>query len=115
MFNGNTEIFKYNVKNISLKHLVKVVRNTTHKVIIITLLTTHNNTAKDLKWSYKSEGNKEKIRPLKNLVPVWRNEYIITVFKLLPTPPNTSPKCLFAAVLVAVILRNTSNKSLLSV
>ena len=61
MFNGNTEILKYNVKNISLKHLVKIVKNATRRVIIIILLTTYNNIAKDLKWFYKSEGNKKEI------------------------------------------------------
>ena len=61
MFDGNTEIFKCDIKNISLKHLVKIVRNTTRRVIIIILLIIYNNTVKDLKWFYKSEGNKEKI------------------------------------------------------
>ena len=60
VFDGNTEIFKCNVKNISLKHLVEVVRNAIRKVIIIILLTTHNNTIKDFKWFYKSEDNKKK-------------------------------------------------------
>ena len=61
MFNSNTEIFKCNVKNISLKHLVEIVKNATRKVTIIVLLITYNNTVKNLKWSYKSEGNEEKI------------------------------------------------------
>ena len=82
VLDGNTEIFKCNVKNISLKYLVKVVKNTTRRVIIIILPITYNNTAKDLEWFYKSKGNKEKIRPLENLVPVWKNKYIITIFKL---------------------------------
>ena len=68
VFNGNTKTFKYNVKNVSLKHLVKIVRNTIRRVIIIILLTTHNNTAKDFKWSYKSKGNQKEIRPLEDLV-----------------------------------------------
>ena len=59
MFNGNTETFKCDIKNISLEHLVEVVRNTTCKTIIIVLPTTYNNTAKDLKWFYKSKGNKK--------------------------------------------------------
>ena len=50
---------------------------------------THNNTAKDLEWSYKSKGYKKEIRPSKNVVPVWKNKYITTLFELLPTPPNT--------------------------
>ena len=79
------------------------------------LLITYNNTVKDLKWSYKSEGNKKKIRPLKNLVLAWRNKYIITVFKLLPTPPNTPLKCLFITVLIMVIPKDTLNKNPLSV
>ena len=49
MFNGNTEIFKCNIKNIFLKYLVKVVKNTIRKVIIIILLITYNNTAEDFK------------------------------------------------------------------
>ena len=61
MFDGNTEILKCDVKNISLKYLIKVVRNTIRRVIIIILLIIYNNTAKDLNWFYKSEGNKEKI------------------------------------------------------
>ena len=115
VLNGNTEILKCDIKNIFLKHSVKIVRNTTRKVTIIILLTTHNNTVKNLKWSYKSKGNKEKIRPLKDLVPAWKNKYIITVFELLPTPPNTPLKCLFMAVLITAILKNTPSKSLLSV
>ena len=61
IFNGNTEIFKCDIKNISLKHLVKIVRSATYKVTIIVLLITHNNTVKNLKWFYKSKGNKKKI------------------------------------------------------
>ena len=61
VFNGSTEIFKYNIKNISLKHLVKIVRNTTRRATIIILLITRNNTVKNLEWSYKSKGNKKKI------------------------------------------------------
>ena len=115
VFDGNNKIFKYNVKNISLKHLAEIVRNTTRKATITVLLTTHNNTAKDLKWSYKSKGNKKKIQPLKNLIPAWRNKYIITVFELLPTPPDTPLKYLFTAVLITVMPKNTPSKSLLSV
>ena len=37
------------------------------------------------------------------MIPVWRNEYIIIVFELLPTPPNTPPKCLFTAALIAAM------------
>ena len=115
MFNGSTEILKYNVKNISLEYLIKVMKNTIYKVIIIILPIIHNNTIKDLKWSYKSKGNKKKIRPLKNLVPVWKNEYIITVFELLPTRPKTPPEYLFTAVLITTMPKNTLSKSLLSV
>ena len=61
VFDGNTEILKCNIKNISLKYLVKIVKNTIHKAIIIILLITYNNTIKDLKWFYKSKGNKKKI------------------------------------------------------
>ena len=60
MFDGNTKTLKYNVKNISLEYLAEIVKNTTRRVTIIILLITHNNTAKDLKWFYKSEGNKKK-------------------------------------------------------
>ena len=60
MFDGNTEIFKCDVKNISLKYLVKIIKNTIYRVIIIILLITYNNTVKDLKWFYKSKGNKKK-------------------------------------------------------
>ena len=114
MFDGNTEIFKCDIKNIFLKHLVEVVRNAIYRVTIIILLTTYNNTVKDLKWFYKSEGNKEEIRPLKDLVPAWRNKYIITVFELLPTLPDTPPECLFTAVLIAVMLKNALSRSPLS-
>ena len=115
IFNGNTEIFKCDIKNISLKHLVKIVKSATRRAIIIILPTTYNNTVKDFKWSYKSKGNKKEIRPLENLVPAWRNEYIITVFELLPTPPNTPLKYLFIIVLITVILKNALSKSPLSV
>ena len=113
VFDGSTETLKYDIKNIFLKHLAKVVKNITYRVIIIILLTTYNNTVKDLKWSYKSKGNK-KIWPLKNLVPAWRNKYIITVFELLPTPPDTPLKYLFIIALIMVIPRNTLSKSLLN-
>ena len=115
MFDGNIKILKYDIKNISLEYLIKVVKNTTCRVIIIILLTTYNNTAKDLEWSYESEGNKEKIRPLKDLVPAWKNEYIITVFELLPISPNTPLKYLFTAVLITAMPKNAPSKSLLSV
>ena len=115
VFDGNTEIFKCDIKNISLKYLVKIVKNTICRVIIIILPTTHNNTVENLKWSYKSKGNKKKIRLLKDLVPVWRNKYIIIVFELLPTPPDTPPECLFIIALIAVMLKNAPNRSLLSV
>ena len=69
MFDGNTEIFKCNIKNISLKYLVKIIRSAIRRATIIVLLITYNNTVKDLKWFYKSKGNKKKIRPLEDLVP----------------------------------------------
>ena len=49
MFNGNTETLKYNIKNISLKHLIKIIKSAIHKAMIIILPTTYNNTAKNLK------------------------------------------------------------------
>ena len=115
MFDGNIKILKYDIKNISLKHLVKIIKNTIRRVIIIVLLTTYNNTAKDFKWFYKSKGNKKKIRPLKNLVPVWKNEYIITVFELLPISPDTPLEYLFITVLIMAMLKNISNRNPLSV
>ena len=115
MFDGNTEILKYNIKNISLEYLAKIIKSTIRRATIIILPTTHNNTAKDLKWFYKNKGNKEKIRPLENLVPAWRNKYIITVFELLPTPPNIPPKYLFVIVLITAMLKNIPSKSLLSI
>ena len=115
VIDGNTKILKCNVKNISLKHLVKIIRSAIRRVIIIILLITYNNTAKNLKWFYKSKGNKEKIRPLENLIPVWKNKYIITVFELLPTPPNTPPKCLFIIILIIIMPKNTPSRSLLNV
>ena len=59
MFNSNTKILKCDIKNISLKYLVKIVKNARHKATIIILPTTYNNTAKDFKWSYKNKGNKK--------------------------------------------------------
>ena len=115
MFDGSTEILKCDIKNISLKQLVEIVRNTTYKAIIIILLITHNNTAKDLEWSYKSKGNKKEIRSLKNMVSAWRNKYIIIVFELLPTPPNIPLKYLFTAVLITAILKKAPRKYPLSV
>ena len=115
VFNGNTEILKCDIKNIFLEYLVKVIKSVIRKVIIIILLITYNNTVKDLEWFYKNKDDKKKIRLLKNLVPAWRNKYIITVFKLLPTPPNTPLKCLFITILITAILKDTLSKSLLSV
>ena len=115
VFDGSTEILKYDIKNISLEYLVKIIRSAIRRVIIIVLLITYNNTVKDLEWFYKSEGNKEKIRPLEDLVPAWRNEYIITVFELLLTPPDTFLKCLFIIVLIIAMPKNTLSKSPLSV
>ena len=115
MFNSNTEILKCDIKNISLEHLVKIVRSAIRRVIIIVLPITYNNTVEDFKWFYKSEGNKKEIRLLKDLVPAWRNKYIITVFELLPTPPNTPPECLFIIALVAVMLKNAPSRNPLSV
>ena len=115
MFDGSTKILKCDIKNISLEHLIKIIKSATRKVTIIILLITYNNTAKDLKWFYKSEGNKKEIRPLKDLVPVWKNKYIIIIFELLPIPPNTPPKCLFITVLITAIFKNAPSKSPLSV
>ena len=61
VFDGSNEILKCDIKNISLEYLVKIVKNMTHKAIIIVLPTTYNNTGKNLKYSYKNEGNKKKI------------------------------------------------------
>ena len=90
------------------------MKNTIRKAIIIILPTTYNNTVENFKWSYKSKGNKKKIRPLKDLVPAWRNKYIITVFELLPASPDTPLKCLFITALIMAIPRNTPSRSLLS-
>ena len=49
MFDGSTEILKCDIKNIFLKHLVKIIKNATRKATIIVLLTTYNNTVKNLK------------------------------------------------------------------
>ena len=115
VFNSNTKIFKCDVKSISLEYLAEIIRSATRRAIIITLFTTYNNIIKDLKWFYKSEGNKEEIRFLKDLVPAWRNEYIIIVFELLFTPPNTPLNHLFITVLITIMLKDTPSKSLLSV
>ena len=115
VFDGNTEILKCDIKNISLEYLVKIVKSVICRVIIIVLLITYNNTVKDLEWFYKNEGNKKKIQPLEDLVPVLRNEYIITVFKLLLTPPNMPLECLFVIVLIAAMLKNIPSKNLLSI
>ena len=61
VFNGNTKILKCNIKNISLEYLIKIVKNTTYRIIIIILLTIYNNTVKDFEWFYKSEGNKKNL------------------------------------------------------
>ena len=61
MFDGNTEILKCDVKNIFLKYLAKIVKKAIRKAIIIILLITHNNTVKNLKWSYKNKGNEKEI------------------------------------------------------
>ena len=58
---------------------------------------------------------KKKIRPLEDLILVWRNKYIITVFELLSTSPDTPLKCLFTAALITAIFKNAPSKSLLSV
>ena len=115
MFDSSTDTLKCNIKNIFSEYLVKVIKNSTYKVTIIVLPITYNNTVKDLEWSYKSEGNKKEIRPLKDLVPVWRNKYTITVFELLPIPPNMPLKYLFTAVLITAIPEKTLSKSLLNV
>ena len=114
MFDGNTEILKCNIKNISLEYLVEIVKKAIRTAITTALPTIYNDTAKNLEWFYKSEGNEKKIRPLDNLISAWRNEYIITVFKLLHTPPNTLLKCLFTAALIAAILKKAPSKSPLS-
>ena len=49
VFNGNTKILKYDIKNISLKYLIKIIKSITRKATIIILPTTYNNTAKDFK------------------------------------------------------------------
>ena len=115
VFDDNTEIFKYDIKNICLKYLIKIVKNIIYKVIKTALLTTHNNTVKNLEWFYKSEGNKKKIRYLENLVPVWKHKYIIAVFELLPTLPDTPSECSFIIVLRTAMPKNTPSRSLLSV
>ena len=115
IFNRNTEILKCDIKNMSLEYLVKIIKKAIRMATTIILLTIYNDTVKDFKWSYNSEGNKKKIRPLKYLVPAWRNKYIITVFDLLPTPPNTPLKCLFTAVLIMAMPKKVPSKSLLSV
>ena len=58
------------MKNIFLKYLIEIVKKAIHTVIMIILPTTYNDTVEDLKWFNKSEGNKEKTRPLEDLVPV---------------------------------------------
>ena len=70
IFNGNTKILKCDIKKIFLKYLIKIIRNIIRRVIVIILLVIYNNTVKDLEWFYKNEGNKEKIRFLKDLILV---------------------------------------------
>ena len=53
----------------SLEYLAEIVKKASRTVMIIILPTIYNDTAKDLEWFYKSEGNKKKIRPLKDMVP----------------------------------------------
>ena len=84
MFNGSTETLKSDRKNISLEYLAKIVKKAIYTAIIIILLTIYNNNIENLKWFYKSEGNKEKIRSLEDLVPAWRNKYIIIVLSYYP-------------------------------
>ena len=60
MFDGSTETLKCDVKNMFLEYLAEVVKKAIHRAVII-LLITFNDTIEDLKWSYKSEGNEEKI------------------------------------------------------
>ena len=115
MFDSSIKILKCDIKNIFLEHLVEIVKSAIRKAIITVLPTTYNNTVEDLKWFYKNEGNKKKIRPLENLVPAWRNKYIIAVFKLLPTPPNTPLKYLFITVLIMAMPRNTPSRNPLNV
>ena len=61
VFDGNTEILKCDIKNMSLEHLVEIVRSAICRVTIIVLLIIYNNTVKDFKWFYKSKGNEEEI------------------------------------------------------
>ena len=61
VFNSSTEIFKCDVKNMFLEYLVKIVKKATRTVTIIILLIIYNDTVEDLKWFYKSEGNKREI------------------------------------------------------
>ena len=48
MFNGNTKSLKCNMKNISLKYLVNVIKKAIYITIITALPITYNDTAKDL-------------------------------------------------------------------
>ena len=41
--------------------MAKIVKKAIRKVIIIVMPITYNNTAENLKWSYKSKGNNKKI------------------------------------------------------
>ena len=61
MFDGNAKSLKCDMKNISLEYLAEIIKKATRTATTIILLTTYNDTAKDLKWSYKSKGNKKKI------------------------------------------------------
>ena len=53
--------------------------------------------------------------PLGHYSVTWRNEYIITVFELLPTPLDILLKCLFTAVLITAMLKKGPSKSPLRV
>ena len=48
MFDGNTEILKCDIKNISLEYLIEIVKKATRTVTTIILPITYNNTAEDL-------------------------------------------------------------------
>ena len=79
------------------------------------MLNIYNDIVKNLEWFIKSKGYKKKTRPFKDIIPAWRNEYIITVFELLPTPPDTPPEYLFITVFTAAMLKKIFNKGLLNV
>ena len=83
--------------------------------MLIIVPNTYNNTVKDLEWPIKSKGYKKETRSFENKVPAWKNKYIITVFKLLPIPPNIPPKCLFITAFITAMLKKIFNKGLLNV